>query len=366
MSTDSTAPSLDLRLPVPGYGFTRLEQSLLELAGAVVREPDTRALLERVLREARRLTRAEAGVILLRDGERLEPATVQNDLLAARLGEREMRRRLQGEARGLDRASIPGLVATTGQTVNIEDVDATYPGDPSFDAGGTARGYRTRSLLAVPLPAPDHAVLGVLQLVNAHVAPDVIVGFTEEDESVARAMAGLAAMIVHRAHLDARTFRDGLTDLFNRRYIELRLAEESGRYARWGDPVSVVAVDVDGFRRVTERGGSDAAGRTLRELAGLLRRQSRRFTVLARARRDRFAVVLTNTPQEGALAYAERLRGAIEDHDFQGARLTASFGVAALGPGRDAAEPLLAAADDAVDEAKRRGRNRVVAAASPP
>ncbi len=365
MSTESTALPLDLRLPVPGYGFTRLEQSLLELAGAVVREPDTRAFLERLLREARRLTRAEAGAILLRDGERLEPVTVQNDLLSARLGERQMRR-LQGEAIGLDRPSLPGLVVTTGQAVNVEDVDATYPGDPIFDAGAAARGYRTRSLLAVPLPAPDQTVLGVLQLVNAHVAPDVIVGFTEEDEAVARAMAGLAAMIVHRAHLDARTFRDGLTDLFNRRYIELRLAEESGRHARWGDPVSVVAVDVDGFRRVTEREGAGAAGRTLRELAGLLRRQSRRFTVLARARRDRFAVVLANTPQEGALAYAERLRGAIESHDFQGARLTASFGVAALGPGRDAPEPLLAAADDAVDEAKRRGRNRVVAAASPP
>ncbi|HXH81618.1 MAG TPA: sensor domain-containing diguanylate cyclase [Candidatus Tectomicrobia bacterium] len=357
MIVDASRP-LGPYLPVPGYGFTSLEQGLLDLAEALVREPDPRALLERILREARRVTRAEAGTIFLCEDDRLEPATVQNDLLAERLGESEVRR-LQRETVTLDQPSLAALVALSGQPLNIEDAYADHRGDPA--EADASCGYPARSLLAVPLLTPDGRVLGVLQLVNAHAAPDVIVGFSSDDVAIARALAAMAAVVVHRARLDGREFRDPVTDLYTRPYVELRLAEERGRHERWGYPVSVVAVDVDGFRRVTERGAA-AAERTLREVARVLRHQSRRFTVVARDHDDRFAVVLANTPREGGLAYAERMRAAIARHSFDGERLTASFGVAALGAGREAATPLLEAAGEAVDEAKRRGRNRVVAA----
>src|SRR5919198_2615084 len=92
---------------------TRFLDELLEIGIALTSERDLGALLERILSQARRVTRAEAGTVFLRDGDHLRFAVVQNDFLEARLGKPEMERRLQAEPMPLGEPSLAGPLAPT-------------------------------------------------------------------------------------------------------------------------------------------------------------------------------------------------------------------------------------------------------------
>jgi two-component system cell cycle response regulator len=201
-----------------------------------------------------------------------------------------------------------------------------------------------------------------MELVNARRAPDVIVPFGSETERLARSYASLAATAVHRALLDQATFKDILTDLYNRRYLSLRVEEEAGRFKRFGHPVSVVSLDLDNFDRINRKAGRTGGDAVLREVGVLLRRNSRQFTVLARDRGDDFAIVLPNTTRSGAVTYAERIKAAIERHPFEHGTVTASLGVAALPESVTIPDELLGGAYQSVADAKRRGGNRVAVA----
>src|SRR5262249_27375122 len=219
--------------------------------------------------------------------------------------------------------------------------------------------YQTRSLLAVPLCTPDGHVIGVMELINAQRSPGVVVPFAPELEPLIRAFASLAAVAVPRALLDGSTVEDTLTDLYNRRYRGLRLEEEAGRHQRFGHPVSVVTVDLDNFDRVNRKAGQPGGDAVLREIGVLLRKNTRRFTVVARDRGDDFTIVLSNTTRAGAALYAERIRQVIARHHFEHGALTASLGVASLPESVNAGAELVGGAYQSVAEAKRGGGNRV-------
>lgn len=339
---------------------TPLEDSLIDISAALSAESNVEVLLNRVLEEARVFTRAEAGTILLIEGDHLKVAVVQNDPLATRFGTADLRRRLSVLPLPLSEPSLSTHVALTGAILNLEDAYADHTVGPIFNrAIDESTGYRTRSLLALPLMSSSGTVLGVMELVNASRMPDVIIPFAEESERLARAYASLAAVAVHRALLDESSFKDTLTDLYNRRYLAMRVDEEAGRFKRFGHPVSVVSVDLDNFDRINRKAGHPGGDAVLREIGILLRRNSRRFTVVARDHGDDFAVVLPDTARGGAVTYAERIKGAIEQHAFEHGTVTASLGVAALPDSVTAPDELLSGAYQSVAEAKRRGGNRV-------
>jgi diguanylate cyclase (GGDEF)-like protein len=341
---------------------TPLEDSLLAITSAMSAEANVEALLERILDEARVFTRAEAGNILVVDGDHLKFAVVQNDLLAARFGARELRRRYQTLPLPLTEQSLATHVALTGATLNLEDAYANHMVGPVFNrAIDESNDYRTRSLLALPLQTADGTVLGVMELVNARrgAGGDVIVPFTAETERLARSYASLAGVAIHRAVLDESNFKDTLTDLYNRRYLSMRVDEEAGRYKRFGHPVSVVSMDLDNFDRINRKAGHPGGDAVLREVGVLLRRNSRRFTVVARDRGDDFAIVLPNTPRTGAVTYAERIKALVERHPFEHGKVTASLGVASLPDSATVPDELLGGAYTSVADAKRRGGNRV-------
>jgi diguanylate cyclase (GGDEF)-like protein len=347
----------------PATYRTPLEDSLLDITTAMSTETNTEALLNRILGEARVFTRAEAGTILLIEGDQLKFAVIQNDPLATRYGTGELRRRLQAMPLPLSEPSLATHVALTGGTLNLEDAYASHLVGPVFNrAVDDTTEYRTRSLLALPLQTNGGTVLGIMELVNARRAPDVIIPFGSETERLARAYASLAATAVHRALLDQATFKDILTDLYNRRYLSLRVEEEAGRFKRFGHPVSVVSLDLDNFDRINRKAGQTGGDAVLREVAVLLRRNSRQFTVLARDRGDDFAIVLPNTTRSGAVTYAERIKAAIERHPFEHGTVTASLGVAALPESVTIPDELLGGAYQSVADAKRRGGNRVAVA----
>jgi diguanylate cyclase (GGDEF)-like protein len=166
------------------------------------------------------------------------------------------------------------------------------------------------------------------------------------------------------ARLKETSFKDEVTGLYNRRFFSLRLEEELSRYRRFNHPVSVVLLDLDGFKSVNDSLGHAVGDDTLRDVAQILMKHSRGINVVSRYGGDEFAVLLVETSKAGARLYADRIREVVAKYPFShGKILTASFGVASL-PDDEAgtAEDLFRSADEALYAAKRAGKNQVAAA----
>jgi diguanylate cyclase (GGDEF)-like protein len=338
----------------------RLKQ-LIKIGIALTRERDLSTLLECIVTEARRFTNAEAGTLFLRDGDVLRFAITQNDLLAERLGQREMRRQLTAQPLSLNQPSLAGYVALTGRTISLPDAYGVPKNRPYvFNQDLDVRlHYQTGSVLVVPLKDPNRDIIGVLQLINARNGVGEVVPFDPEIESLVQALASQAAVAIRNARLEELSFKDPLTGVYNRRYFALRLDEEARRHARFAEPLSLVLLDIDHFKTVNDELGHRAGDEALRELAQVIASNSRSFSVVTRYGGDEFAVVLVNTPKRGAVTYAQRIRDVIERHPFSHGPLTVSVGVAALPDDVLAWSDLVPAADRALYAAKRLGRNAI-------
>ena len=163
------------------------------------------------------------------------------------------------------------------------------------------------------------------------------------------------------ARLKEFSFKDEVTGLYNRRFFSIRLEEEVSRYRRFNHPVSVVLLDLDGFKAVNDDLGHAAGDETLRGMADILLKQSRGINVICRYGGDEFAVLLVETSKNGARLYADRIRYILSSSTFShGRRVTASFGIASLPEDvTPSTEELIRAADEALYAAKRAGKNRV-------
>jgi diguanylate cyclase (GGDEF)-like protein len=163
------------------------------------------------------------------------------------------------------------------------------------------------------------------------------------------------------AQLKEFSFKDEVTGLYNRRFFSIRLEEEVSRYRRFNHPVSVVLLDLAGFKAVNDDLGHGAGDETLRAMAEILLKQSRGINVICRYGGDEFAVLLVETSKSGARLYADRIRYVLSTWTFaHGRRVTASFGIASLPEDvAPAADELIRAADVALYAAKRAGKNRV-------
>ncbi|MGV1917125.1 PleD family two-component system response regulator [uncultured Agrobacterium sp.] len=162
---------------------------------------------------------------------------------------------------------------------------------------------------------------------------------------------------------------DGLTGLNNRRYLDLHLKTLFNRAALRGRDISVCMTDIDCFKQVNDLYGHEAGDEVLKEFASRLRSTVRGADLACRYGGEEFVVVMPDTSLETAAVVAERLRSIIEDRPFvlrsgQHLQITASMGIASNLAGVDSPEQLMRQADRALYEAKRSGRNRVVAAAA--
>ncbi len=160
---------------------------------------------------------------------------------------------------------------------------------------------------------------------------------------------------------------DGLTGIFNRKHLEERIAVELSAAIHHDEPLSVIIIDVDHFKKVNDTYGHLAGDAVLKHVASVLRGAVRPADILARYGGEEFVIVCRATDLSTAEALADRLRGSVvanpirfEAHDIQ---VTSSAGVASLtccGDARDRAT-LLGTADRRLYAAKQGGRNRVVA-----
>jgi diguanylate cyclase (GGDEF)-like protein len=254
---------------------------------------------------------------------------------------------------------IAGWVAQTGKPTIVNDTSR----DPRFARRFDSQTqFRTRSILCAPLISRGRTI-GVVQVINKRGGK-----FTQADLEVLLTLVEPCAIAIENAILFQRTeqltITDDLTKLFNSRYLNLYISREIKRCKRHGIPLSVIFLDLDGFKGVNDAYGHLAGSRTLTEVGGILVEAVRESDILARYGGDEFVVVLPETPPSGALVIAERIRKAIESHSFlkdQGleARISASFGIASYPDHALTPEGLIQKADQAMYRVKERDKNGI-------
>ena len=159
--------------------------------------------------------------------------------------------------------------------------------------------------------------------------------------------------------------RDGLTKIFNKKYFLDRLESEFAYAVRHRTPLSLVMFDIDHFKRINDTHGHLAGDYALSTLAKVVGDTIRQEDVFARYGGEEFAVISRGIDLSGALAFGERIRRCVDGHPFVyngvDIKVTVSVGVAAVPEvGMKEPEELIGAADDALYQAKRQGRNRVI------
>ena len=321
-----------------------LRQTLERLGATLQSTHDLRGILEVVLDTSAVTLRASAGAIFL-----------------GTQGEGDLRLKV---ARGYEAPADAVLPLGSGIAGRAAG------GDPILVAGGdvevvSAIEPAATTAIAVPLIRWDR-VLGVIALYDRSVPEP----FRKHDVDTLSSFAAQTSVAIENVMLHEEAERlsitDGLTGIFNRRYLQLSLRREIERAQRFGRSVSLLMIDLDRFKDVNDEHGHQRGDEVLVELArrvmGEIRTQIDQF---ARYGGEEFVILLPETPCDGALVVAEKIRKAVAARPFTSqtgppVRVTVSIGAAAYPDDGDSADDLVRAADAALYRAKERGRNRVV------
>ena len=187
----------------------------------------------------------------------------------------------------------------------------------------------------------------------------------QNDELESKVRERTSALEEANLRLAQLAVTDGLTGLYNHRYLHERLRLEVERAQRSRLPVSMLMIDVDHFKAYNDRFGHPAGDEVLRQLARLAAAERRKNDVVARYGGEEFALLLVDTDKTHAVAIAEKLRASVAAHAFPNlavGEVTISLGVATSPGDAASATELVAAADAALYHAKDSGRNRVAEA----
>jgi len=177
-------------------------------------------------------------------------------------------------------------------------------------------------------------------------------------------LLAMVALLVRVNRLQEDALFDVVTGLRNHRYFQVRLREEVMRSDRNGKPTSLVVIDLDNFKRVNDRFGHAVGDYVLRQVSHVLQSNARAADIVCRYGGEEITIILPETGMPEASLVAERLRQAVEKrNDRPGPAVTISLGVASYPDHADQTDSLIIAADTAMYEAKRAGKNRVMLAA---
>ena len=314
--------------------------------------------------------------------DQLRRQRTELDRAVTRLGE--------AVASGLDRETILAIVAETAlgaceaEACRIVLDDGTTIEAPKGYGGaareailaGQTRAAKDGAQIAARRKE-GHALAAPLRTNDGEIAGTIAVGrvgteFDQHERDVfvyllSQASASIGNIAEHeRAAEQAVT--DELTGLANNRAFRGEIAREAARSERFGHELSLVILDVDDFKQVNDTRGHLQGDEVLRAIGRILDDEPRAIDNAARYGGEEFVVALPETGATGAEELAERIRVRLEEEDVpavdggEPVRVTASFGVATMPGAAESVRELFAAADEALYEAKRKGKNRVVAA----
>jgi diguanylate cyclase (GGDEF)-like protein len=254
---------------------------------------------------------------------------------------------------------LSGRILASGQPIYIEDTldtsqlgDAIHFGDPA----------QVRSVLAVPMRLRGK-VKGMISAQSY--APGA---YTAEDQNLLEMLASYAAIALDNAalfqNIQKMAITDELTGIYNRRYLFEVGRSELHRARRFKRPLSVFMLDIDHFKQVNDTFGHAIGDVVLHQFAQLLKSNIRDIDILGRYGGEEFIVILPETHLSEASAIAERLRTTIYEtfqNLYRGSiNLSVSIGVAEMNPNIHSLSRLIDRVDDAMYDAKKLGRDRVV------
>jgi diguanylate cyclase (GGDEF)-like protein len=331
---NSMSSELSRRMDELSREQARLRAAIRRIGHTFASSLDRPALLELALKTAVDAVQASGGRICVRSGD--------DGLLAETLRE--------GSLNGLEDA--------------VEQAERAALQNGGFgeeQAAGT-------SIAAIALGVPEsrgeaHGVIAVAR----HGRP-----FTDDDREVLRSLGAEAALALENIELHHQVSRQAVTDeltgLANHGRFQALLNAEIEQVRRYHHPIGLIMLDIDDFKAVNDTYGHQQGDAVLRHVASVLRENSRDADSPARYGGEELSLILPHTDLEGAFAIAERIREAVDGlrvprTDGGGfLRITASVGVTASTVGDK--DTLIADADGALYEAKRRGKNCTVSAAT--
>jgi diguanylate cyclase (GGDEF)-like protein len=249
---------------------------------------------------------------------------------------------------------IAGHVVATGEPLLVPDVEQ----DPRFRRRNHER-YYTRSCICAPLIFQGR-VRGVINVNNKRSQNP----YASSDLRLLQTIASHAAMALANARrfeeMEERAQRDALTNLANHGFFWSTLDAEVKRADRHERELALVIIDVDHFKAYNDRHGHRQGDSALVAVSQAIASAGRAHDLAARYGGEEFAVILPETPKEGAETFGEKVRGAVEALADYG--LTVSVGVACLFDSDGTATDLVEKADAELYRAKSQGRNQVCTA----
>jgi diguanylate cyclase (GGDEF)-like protein len=334
-------------------------------------------LIKEIFESAMRLHRSlDAGDVVASAIELL-PSVVQADSWAIFLKGEDVNRLELVRATNAAVLPVGPFLELTDQSdplvrAAVERRTVATGGEPEQPHTGFLFAKESRAALCLPL-AVEGRLIGAVQ--GTRVGLEGNEGFPEfsprevrSAELVCWSLATALANAVDYYNATRQSLVDDLTRLYNVRYLYQALDAEIRRARRYGSSVSVVFMDLDGFKLVNDAYGHRAGSVTLTEVASVITISVREADVIARFGGDEFVIMLPETSAQQATQMAERVREEIAGHRFNGGvgadiYLTASFGVASFPEHATESEKLIELADAAMYEAKISKKNSVRVAA---
>ncbi len=281
--------------------------------------------------------------------------------------------------------SLSGLCVAQAMPLYCADSDTDNRVDKE-----ACRTVNLRSMIVVPLIQQGETI-GVLKVASSKPS-----AFTEEDSSTLQLMAGvltatlrdaLASAALRDSHtnlsmsnellkmqkgqlesekdtLKTLADTDGMTGLKNHRYFQEYLAQEYLRAVRYKNELSLILLDIDYFKQFNDEFGHLAGDEVIKQVATLLKNTARASDCVARYGGEEFAVILPQTPMEGALKAAELIRKVILEASWKNRPITVSIGVSSLKKDTTDAVSIIDEADKALYQSKTSGRDKVTAFAA--